>query len=159
MSSQGSAQAKRLHKTLNAFEFDRIYSSDRKRALQTSRIIFNRARITVAGALREINFGVFEGLTHREIMKKHADVYKKWLKDPFKNRIPGAESMAAFKKRVHAAIRKIACVSRGKTIAVVCHGGVIGVLVSSLLKSRNFWRHVPPPASITIVEHSTRQGD
>src|SRR3989338_1852833 len=152
LSSQGSAQAKRLHKTLNAFEFDRIYSSDRKRALQTSRIIFNRARITVAGALREINFGVFEGLTHKEIMKSHKDVYKKWLKDPFKNRIPGAEPMAAFKKRVQSAMRKIACVSRGKTVAVVCHGGVIGVFVSGILKSKNFWRHVPSPASITIVE-------
>ncbi len=159
LNSQGRAQAGRLRKGLLGFKFDKVYSSDRKRALQTAGIIFNGARIIKRAALREINFGAFEGLTHEEIMKSHEDVYKKWLKDPFKNNIPGAELTSVFKKRVQTAIRKIACASRGKTVAVVCHGGVIGVFVSGILKSKNFWRYVPPAASITILEYSTRQGD
>lgn len=157
LNSQGRAQVERLRESLKGFKIDRVYSSDAKRALQTGRIIFNGARIIKRAALREIDFGVFEGLTHEEIMKSHADVYKKWLKNPFKNNIPGAEPLSVFKKRVQGAIRKIACLNHGRTVAVVCHGGVIGVFVSSLLKSRNFWRHVPPPASITIVERSMHQ--
>ncbi|MDP2910836.1 MAG: histidine phosphatase family protein [Candidatus Omnitrophota bacterium] len=153
LSDEGKAQAKRLASGLKSFEFHRIYSSDRKRALQTGRIIFNGAKIIKVEALREINFGCLEGLTHEEIMKKHADVYKKWLKDPFKNRIPGAEPMAVFKKRVQLAIRKIAGINRGKTVAITCHGGVIGILVSGILKSKNFWRYVPSSASMTIVEY------
>lgn len=153
LSSQGRAQAERLHKALEDFEFDRIYSSDRKRALQTARIIFNGASIIERTALREIDFGVFEGLTHKEIMKRHADVYGKWLKDPFKNCIPEAEPIAAFKKRVQAAIVKIARANCGKTVAIVCHGGVIGVFVSGIIKNKNFWNHVPSAASMTIVEY------
>lgn len=153
LNSQGKAQAERLASGLRSFEFHRIYSSDRKRALQTSRIVFNGAKIIKAEALREINFGCLEGLTHEEIMEKYADAYEKWLKDPFKNCIPGAEPMAAFKKRVQLAIRKIACINRGKTIAITCHGGVIGIFVSGILKSKNFWRYVPSSASVTIVEY------
>ena len=81
LSSQGKAQAERLASALKSFEFHRIYSSDRKRALQTSRIIFNGAKIIKVEALREINFGCLEGLTHEEIMKKYADAYEKWLKE------------------------------------------------------------------------------
>jgi len=153
LNRQGRAQADRLRKGLRGFKFDRVYSSDAKRALQTAGIIFNGARIIKRAALREIDFGAFEGLTHEEIMKSNADVYKKWLEDPFKNNIPGAEPIGVFNKRVQAAIRKIVSLNRGRTIAVVCHGGVIGVFVVSLLKSRNFWRHVPPPASATFVEY------
>jgi len=153
LNTQGKAHAMRLRNALKSFEFDRVYSSDRKRALQTGRIIFNGAKIIKIGALREINFGVLEGLTHEEIMKKYTNSYEKWLKDPFRNNIPGAEPINIFKNRVRAAMKKIASVNQGKTIAVVCHGGVIAIFISSLLKSRNFWKHVPSSASITIVEY------
>jgi len=153
LNTQGKAHAMRLRNALKSFEFDRVYSSDRKRALQTGRIIFNGAKIIKIGALREINFGVLEGLTHEEIMKKYADAYKKWLKDPFKNRIPGAEPMSAFKKRIQAVIKGIIRLNHDKTVAIVCHGGVIGMFVSGILKSRNFWRCIPSSASITIVEY------
>jgi broad specificity phosphatase PhoE len=58
-----------------------------------------------------------------------------------------------FKKRVVTAINKIVRDNAGKTVAVVCHGGVIGVLMSSFKKSRDFWRYVPKAASITIIEY------
>lgn len=153
LNSQGRAQSARLRNAFKDFKFDRIYSSDRKRALQTSRIIFNGSRITAVGALREINFGVLEGLSHQEIMKKHAGDYKKWLKNPFRNCIPGAEPTNVFKKRVHAITKKITCLNRGRTVAVVCHGGVIGMFVSGILKNKNFWRYVPSAASVTIVKY------
>jgi len=153
LSAKGKKQARRLKEKLNGMGIHKIYTSGRKRAIQTGRIILNGAKIIKVEALREINFGVLEGLTHEEIMKRYTDVYEKWLKDPFKNRIPGAEPMSAFKKRAHAAIKKIASISYGKTVAIACHGGVIGIFVSSILKSRNFWRYVPSAASITIVEY------
>ncbi|MCG2714073.1 MAG: histidine phosphatase family protein [Candidatus Omnitrophica bacterium] len=153
LSSQGKAQAVKLRKSLKNISFDRIYCSDRRRALQTKAIVFGRATFIKVSDLREIHFGVLEGLKHDEVMKKYAQIYKKWLKDPFKIRIPEAESMQAFKKRVLRAMKKITHLNQGKTIVVVCHGGVIGIFVSSILKSRNFWSYVPSPASVTIVEY------
>ncbi len=154
LSREGKLQAKSLAKSLKSIKFDKIYSSDRKRALQTARIIFKKAKVTKVCALREIDFGVLEGLRHKEIMKKYPFVYKKWLSDPYQDCIPKAEPMNAFKKRVNRAIKKIVRLNPGKNLAIVCHGGVIGIFVSSILKSRNFWRYVPKPASLTVIEYN-----
>jgi broad specificity phosphatase PhoE len=157
LSSRGKAQVAKLRNNLKNISFDRIYCSDRKRVLQTRAILFGRSDFTKLKGLREINFGAFEGLKHDEIMGKYPEVYKEWLTNPYKGLIPHAESMQVFKKRVGSAIKKILCLNRGKTIAVVCHGGVIGIFVSSILKSRNFWGYVPSPASATIVEYKNNK--
>jgi len=171
LSSQGKLEIIKLRKSLNKISFDRIYCSDRKRALQTRAILFGsgfgkrkpnhgllaRNNFTKLKGLREINFGVFEGLKHDEIVEKYPEIYKEWLTDPYNDRIPNAESMQVFKKRVQATINKILRFNRGKTIAVVCHGGVIGIFISGILKSRNFWSYVPSPASVTIVEYKNNK--
>ncbi len=153
LSREGVLQAKRLAKKLEFDKFDKIYSSDKKRALQTARIIFNKAKITKVSGLREINFGALEGLRHKEIMKKYALVYKKWLDDPYQVCIPGQEPISVFKKRVNKAIKNIASVNSGKNLAIVCHGGVIAIFISSILKDKNFWRYVPAATSMTVIEY------
>ena len=157
LSRKGKAQIVKLRKSIKNITFDKVYCSDRKRALQTRTILFERSSFTKVKDLREINFGVFEGLKHDEIMEKYPKVYKEWLIDPYKGRIPNAESIQVFKKRVRSAIDKILRFNRGKTIAVVCHGGVIGIFVSSILKSRDFWSYVPSSASVTIVEYKNNK--
>ncbi|MDD5130498.1 MAG: histidine phosphatase family protein [Candidatus Omnitrophica bacterium] len=157
LSQAGKLQVIKLRKMIKSISFDKVYCSDRKRALETRYILFGNGGFTKVKGLREINFGVFEGLKHSEIMKKYPEVYKKWLRDPYKGRVPQAEPMQIFKKRVKRVIKKILCFNRGKTVAVVCHGGVIGMLVSSILKNKNFWGYVPSPASITIVEYRSNK--
>ena len=152
LSGLGRQQAVKLRKRLKDISFDKVYCSDRKRALKTREILFGKAHFTKVKGLREIDFGVLEGLKHNVIMKKYSRVYKEWLADPYKGRIPKAETMQAFKKRVMGSIKKIIRLNRAKTIAVVCHGGVIGMFVSSILKSRNFWSYVPAAASVTLIE-------
>ncbi len=154
LSSEGRAQAARLARKLKAVKFDKIYCSDRKRAFQTSRIIFKGADLITVKELREINFGVLEGLRHKEIMEEYGDIYEKWLKDPYKNNIPKAEPMSVFRKRIKTAIANIIRSNSNKTIAIVCHGGAIGVFVNSILKMSDFWSCVPSAASITMVECS-----
>jgi alpha-ribazole phosphatase len=154
LSAQGKAQVIKLRKSLKNLNFDKIYCSNRKRALQTGSILFGRNGFTKVSGLREINFGVLEGLRHAEIMKKYPVLYKKWLVDPYKARIPKAEPMQVFKKRVLSTINKIVRANSGKTVAAVCHGGVIGVFVGNIMKKdKNFWSYVPASASVTIVEY------
>lgn len=153
LSKQGKAQAKRLGKILKSVEFTKIYSSDRKRALQTSRIVFGKRKLIKSSALREMDFGILEGLRHEEILKKYSSFYKKWLKDPYQVRIPKAEAMSAFRKRVNREIKKIVRLNPGKNLAIVCHGGVIAIFVSGIFKSGEFWQYVPKAASLTEIEY------
>jgi len=151
LSRKGKIQVRALYKNIKGVCFDRIYSSNKKRALQTEAMLFGKRDFVKLKGLSEINFGVLEGLSHAQILKKYPLIYKAWLVDPYKGRIPKAETMQVFKKRVWAAVKKIISGNPGKTIAVVCHGGVIGILVSSILKNRNFWKYVPSSASVTVV--------
>lgn len=153
LSKDGKFQALRLREKLKNSRFDKIYCSDRKRALTTAKIIFGKTRIIKDKKLREMSFGVIEGLRHKEIMARYADIYKSWLKDPFKNHIPKAENLNSFKKRVASAIGKIVRDNGGKTICLVCHGGTISIFIAGILKRRNFWSYIPGSASISILEY------
>lgn len=153
LSPQGRKQAKKLAEELKDINFDRIYSSNKKRALGTCRIIFGRKKVAKLSALRELNFGVLEGMRHEKIIKGYGRAYEKWINNPYANRMPKAERMVDFGKRVSLAIQMILRVNPGKRVAVVCHGGVIAIFLSSILKSRDFWHYVPAAGTISVVEY------
>lgn len=146
-------QAAKLSQRLKEELIHKIYSSDRKRALQSAEIIFKGARIEKAGNLREMSFGIFEGRSYEEILRKQPLLYKKWLKRPFNVTIPGGESPMDFKKRIMTAFRKITMHNKGKTVAMVCHGGTISVILNHILKSKDFWKQIPASASLNIIEY------
>jgi len=152
LSAKGKLQVKLLSERLKAENINKVYASDRKRALETAKIIFRDLKVEKIPDLREMHFGCFEGLTHREIMRKYPKVYSRWLKGPFDTRIPGGEDLAGFRKRVVLAFKKIISLNPHKTIAVVCHGGTIGIFLAHILKTRDFWKKVPHAASLSIFE-------
>jgi broad specificity phosphatase PhoE len=152
LSAKGKLQAELLSKRLKAKNIDKVYTSDRKRALETAKVIFRGYRIKKIPDLGEMHFGCFEGLTYTEIMRKYPQVYARWLKEPYGSRIPGGEDLAGFRKRVTFAFKKIISLNADKTIAVVCHGGTIGIFLSYILKTKDFWKRVPHAASLSILE-------
>lgn len=153
LNATGRDQARRLRNQLDGVAVDAVYSSSRKRAVETARIIFKKRLIKKKADLRELHFGCFEGLTHCMILKKYASLYRKWLHDPFEVVIPGGENLHDFKKRVLRIFKKIVSRHRGETVAVVCHGGVIGIFFMHLLRKKNFWKLIPKSGSATIVEY------
>lgn len=150
---EGRRQARRLRRRLRGKNIAHVYASDRKRAIQTARIIFDHT-ITAIPELREIHFGVFEGMTHDEILKKHGPLYQRWLKNPMGTPIPKGEDMTRFKKRLLGILKTITRRHPGETIAVVCHGGVIGMIMTHLKKTKNFWRYVPGSASLSTLTYA-----
>lgn len=152
LNGRGKKQAQELHRRLKKEVIHKVYSSDRKRAQQTANIIFKKAAIVTVPDLRELHFGIFEGLTYKKIMKNHSEIYKRWLNDPFRVSIPEGESFSDFKKRVRKAFKKIIALNRNKTIAVICHGGTISMFINSIKREKNFWKHIPSSASMSIIE-------
>ena len=152
LNGTGRRQAKRLKRRLKGEKIEKVYSSGRLRALQTARIIFAEKNVETLPGLNEMHFGVLEGLTHAEASENHPFIYSRWLKDPFEVRIPGGEELNKFKRRVTAAIGKTVKANSGRTIALVCHGGSIGIYLSYILKSKDFWRMIPSSTAVTIIE-------
>lgn len=152
LNSKGKIQARRLRRRLENEAVHKVYSSDSKRAIQTAGIIFKGHDIEKIQDLREMHFGIFEGLTYRQIMKKFPGIYKKWIKNPFETVIPSGESLAILKKRVVRTFKKIILRHSNQTVAIVCHGGAISVFINHILKSKDFWAHIPQSASLTVLE-------
>lgn len=136
-----------------------VYSSPIGRALQTARLVAEKAGVEVLPEPRvqEYDFGeALSGLTWQEIREKHPDTIAALLSDDKEfPRYPGEEGRAAFKNRVCSAIRDIAERRRqDAAVAVVTHAGAAAVFVLELL-GRKYTRPVPftiGNASVTTVE-------
>lgn len=142
-----------MHHRLKEERIDEIYTSDRIRTIQSAEIIFGGRKIEKVESLREMDFGIFEGMTYNQIMKKYSYIYKMWLSNPYGVTIPKGESLKDFGKRISKAFNKLIALNKNKTFAVVCHGGTISVFINEILGTKNFWRYIPDSGSLSIVEY------
>lgn len=139
LNKRGIKQAEELCQRLSREKIDKVYSSDLKRTREFASIIFKDREIEIIPELREMDFGIFEGLRHEEIMKTHADVYKKWLRDPLNTLIPKGDSLVDFKERIEEVVERIVSLNKDKILAIVTHAGPIKVIMNNITKSENIW--------------------
>ena len=145
LSPRGVAQAEARAGRIAKEEIDFVYVSDLERAQHTARLAGSEANwsFSLMPELRERDLGVLEGLTTDEMLVKQPDVYQSFLEDGPEYQPPGGESFLQFSDRCTSAIENLALLHPNKKIAVVTHGGVLGVIFRYVLKiplsaSRNF---------------------
>lgn len=135
LSELGHVQAERLAQYLRGHRIDRIYVSPMVRAQQTLhpiRKFHAKDPLTLPG-LREVDFGVWTGLNWNQVREKHGASAFEWLHALEAERIPEAERVPDFRSRVAECVTRILQESHGHTAAVVCHGGVIRMILAILL--------------------------
>jgi alpha-ribazole phosphatase len=91
------------------------------------------ATCIVEEAMKEIGFGVWEGLTPEEILAQDSQALDHFYADPVHNRPEGAEDLDAFSQRVWQAYLAIAEAHKGKHILIVGHAGVARALTANVL--------------------------
>ncbi len=136
LSRRGWSQARAVARRLRMANLHRIYASPLVRALETARTIGEHARLPVhpVADFREVGLGAWEGRPVALLRRRHAALYETWLKTPSRARIPEAERIPQFQRRVLAAFRGVLEESHhGATIAIVSHGGVIRVIIAHVL--------------------------
>jgi broad specificity phosphatase PhoE len=130
LSAVGWGQAERVAHRLTREKVEAIYASDLKRAWETAEIIGNEIGVEIVPEprLRELNFGVFEGLTFDEAQARYPAMAAAWLGDP--NRPPeGGESLAEFTGRIASLLADLKTRHDGGTVLLVAHGGPLGELL------------------------------
>jgi alpha-ribazole phosphatase len=153
INATGRKQISSAQANLEGESVEKVYASDRKRALTSAGLLFKGLNIEASMDLREMDFGMFEGLRYEDIKEKYKDIYDAWILDPRKTTIPDGEAFAAFESRVMNKLRLITQDNLGTTVAVVTHGGVIRLILSNVLKASKFWDvKMVKPASVTIIE-------
>lgn len=154
LNAKGRSQARRLAARLRQVAVDRVYASDLRRAVQTARIIFGDRPVAKRRELREIDFGVFEGLTYGRIMARYGAVYQRWLADPFGTRVPSGESGRDLFVRATKELERIVRRERGGTVALVAHQGAIGALMCHILGygPGHFWSVDQDSCGLTVID-------
>jgi len=135
LSARGLRNARHLGRTLDEVGLAAIYSSPRRRALETAAALGQPHGLTplIEEDLREIDFGDFEGHTYDEIAQTHPRLYRQWMETPTQIEFPGGESYPKLRTRVLAAVDAIRHRHQGEVTAVVAHSGVIRAVVSDCL--------------------------
>ena len=90
-----------LHRA--AFSPQYVYVSPLRRAVETAALWFPEAKQIPVPELREMDFGIFEGRTWRELSDNAA--YRAWVDSGCQAPIPGGESKAVFCARVQCRCR------------------------------------------------------
>ncbi|MCX4258004.1 MAG: histidine phosphatase family protein [Oscillospiraceae bacterium] len=109
----------------------RVYSSPLERAVQTAEIIFPEREIVIVDDLREMDFGVFEGLPAEELVR--LDSFKKWLKGGLDNPPPNGETLRSMMLRCYSALNLMILdmMKEGFTHAgAVTHSGILMNMLS-----------------------------
>jgi 2,3-bisphosphoglycerate-dependent phosphoglycerate mutase len=125
----GRSQAARLRDRLAAtheIAADVLIASTFARACETAEIIapaLGNLPLTLDDEVQELRTGEADGLLWEEFDSRYGP--HDFDLDPYTPVAPGGESWSHFKLRVGAALHRIIREHTGKTIVIVCHGGVI----------------------------------
>lgn len=156
LTPKGIEQAELLADSMTKYPIDYIYSSDLGRAYQTAEIIGNKLSIEVekTEALREMNFGTWEGRIIKDIIEEDPELYKMWRNEPHLAKIPQGEKLSQIKERTDAFIKEINEKYDGKHIVLVTHSLCARIMLLSFLDSdvKNIYRINQANTALNIIE-------
>lgn len=126
----GRAQACRLAVALAARPLVRVISSDLKRALETATAIAAPHGLAVepTAALREIDFGTWEGRDLSELWLEDSAAARAWEQDVRITPPAFGEDVSDLERRVGSFWRESSPLPAAGEIAIVGHGGSLAAL-------------------------------
>ena len=153
LSKLGIEQARRIRGRLDYVHFVAAYSSPATRCMHTARLTLDKMEIHAREGLREIRLGEWEGQKAEALRKRYPKEVDRWFHSPMNVRIPGAETVGQFRRRVVSEMNRIRKESPTGEIAVVTHAGVICVYLTSVLgmSLNDLWSFKIRNASVTRV--------
>ncbi|MCU1322707.1 MAG: histidine phosphatase family protein [Acidobacteriaceae bacterium] len=148
VNAAGHRQIQKLAESLRPEPIAAVFTSDLQRSVTTARALAESFAIPciTRPALREINFGRWDGLTWEEIEKLDSTFAQRWLKAFPYLTPPEGESFKIFEARVMAETSYLLSQSESSSIAVVTHAGVMRVVLRTLcgLDEKTAWALTKP---------------
>ena len=125
LTAKGLQQAQLLAEHAKGKGIEVIIASPLLRARQTAQAVSDAIGVPVQidERLMELNFGVFEG-------KSRFDPDFRHIRAQFPTRYPGGESAFDLAHRVYGCLEDVQREHGGKTVLLVCHGGVCRMIRS-----------------------------
>ncbi len=159
LSSEGRKSMRVLAAAVKKLSPDVLYTSALKRAKHSAAEITSRTglKARVDRRLNELSFGEWEGHTAAELARKKNRAFLSWAKGKWVTP-RGGESMHALRLRTLAFMKECLRKHKGKTVALVCHGGVIRMLIANSLRlpERFLFSFQSDPASFAVLRFDSK---
>lgn len=139
----------KLRKKLEPFRFEQVYVSPLKRAVQTAKYL-GYDKFHTDERIKELDFGVFKGLTFEEAESRYPKEIKLWLEDKENQAPPEGESSEEHFLRVSSFMEEI--IKTERDALIVAHYGTVIMTLAWVLNSLpSAFKFVPENASLTII--------
>lgn len=158
LNRQGLEQARMLGVRMSGITPARVLTSPLKRASETARVIMeyneSGAGSELVSELREISFGIWEGLTVPEIKEIDGSTFECWKKAPFSCSPQGGETLDEIlerSRRVADSLRE----SPPGNVFVVAHGGVLRAVIAAMMGFSEvdlLWRMRFDNCSVSVID-------
>lgn len=147
-----SQEGRKLALRIRTPEVQRVYSSPLLRCIETAALCYPGLPVKVIPALRETDFGLFEGKCFEEL--KDVPEYQRWLDSGGKTAFPGGESPEDAARRALGGLEAVLADAAGiESAAVVTHGGTIMAIMSALCTpSRSYYDWQLPNCGFYVVD-------
>lgn len=135
LSERGQRQAEAVAGHLQPGSLDAIYASPMRRAQQTLSPLARHGRRepVVHHDLREVDFGDWTGLGWDQVHERFQVSAFEWLSQIEQGAIPNGECARRLRARVEPVLQAILASHPGETVAIVCHGGIIRMILALLI--------------------------
>jgi alpha-ribazole phosphatase len=135
LSPEGERQLTELSLYLKSVPFTAVYATPLKRTQDGAARLCQGRELTpqVIPEFREIHFGIWEGLTFREISERHPEELSSRIQDIENFRIPEGESLLDVRNRVVPRLQRLVADHPGQSLALVAHAGVNRVILCDAL--------------------------
>jgi broad specificity phosphatase PhoE len=154
LNDTGKRQAELAGAYFRGIPVKKIISSPLARAVETAAAISAATGVLVESMeeLTDINFGIWEGLSLKEVEERYPDAFALWRISPEKLRIADGETLAEVRERISRGLARAADVAGA--VVIVTHRAICKILVLALLHIENehFWAIKYDPGSITLLE-------
>ncbi|GAA3626186.1 histidine phosphatase family protein [Lactobacillus hamsteri] len=136
LNEAGRDYAKKAADNFDENEFDVVYSSPMKRAVETAKIFTKgKKEIKLDKRLLEFDFGDWDGMKMEEIGEKYPDVVDPWgkINRQYIKYAPNGESYEAFDERCGEFLDEMYQKYPDKKVLVVAHGRLIRMMAAHYL--------------------------
>ncbi|MBU5668346.1 histidine phosphatase family protein [Peptoniphilus sp. MSJ-1] len=141
LTDKGIEMGKSLREKSKDIKFDKIYSSDLKRALDTAKLIAGDREVITTPLLREINVGDWSGRKITDVKVEDSELYNDYFNHPEKYNRDDGESIFDLMNRVEKFFEEAIYPEEDENILIVAHGVTIVAMFDIIEKIavKDFW--------------------
>ncbi len=131
LTERGVSQYHGLKERFGDARITACYTSDLSRCVVGAEILGRHLGVAPVKEcdLRELDIGVWEGMTWAEIQAQYPEEWRQRLADIVNYRVPEGESLLDLHGRIMPSISRIVARHRGEEVLVVAHGGANRVIL------------------------------